>query len=78
MLALRQQQPGAETNDRRGAYDGYVQNAGDGIFALFGRPSRIRTIRRGLRRRPRMQQGIHRYGDRLLQGCGAPEKFALV
>ena len=54
-------------------YDGYVQNTGDGIFALFGAPiAHEDHPQRALHAALRMQQEIHRYGDRLLQGGGAP------
>src|SRR5262249_1815765 len=49
-------------------YDGYVQSAGDGIFALFGAPiAREDHPQRALHAALRMQQEIRRYGDRLLQ-----------
>src|SRR5215472_12347620 len=54
-------------------YDGYVQNTGDGIFALFGAPiAHEDHPQRALHAALRMQQEIHRYGGRLLQGGRAP------
>ena len=54
-------------------YDGYVQSAGDGIFALFGAPiAHEDHPQRALHAALRMQQEIRRYGDRLLQGGGVP------
>jgi class 3 adenylate cyclase len=54
-------------------YDGYVQNTGDGIFALFGAPiAHEDHPQRALHAALRMQQEIRRYGDRLLQGGGVP------
>jgi class 3 adenylate cyclase len=54
-------------------YDGYVQNAGDGIFALFGAPRAYEDHpQRAVHAALRMQQEIRRYGDRLLQGGGVP------
>ena len=54
-------------------YDGYVQNTGDGIFALFGAPvAHEDHPQRALHVALRMQQEIRRYGDRLLQAGGVP------
>src|SRR5499427_1669216 len=54
-------------------YDGYVQNTGDGIFALFGAPAAHEDHpQRAIHAALRMQQEIRRYGDRLVQGGGAP------
>src|SRR6516162_3109245 len=54
-------------------YDGYVQNTGDGIFALFGAPvAHEDHPQRALHAALRMQQEIRRYGDRLLQAGGVP------
>jgi adenylate cyclase len=54
-------------------YDGYVQNTGDGIFALFGAPAAHEDHpQRAIHAALRMQQEIRRYGDRLLQGGGVP------
>src|SRR5215468_5721533 len=54
-------------------YDGYVQNTGDGIFALFGAPiAREDHPQCALLAALRMQQEIRRYGDRLLQAGGVP------
>jgi len=54
-------------------YDGYVQNAGDGIFALFGAPRAYEDhSQRAVHAALRMQQEIRRYGDRLLQSGGVP------
>src|SRR6516225_7395241 len=50
-------------------YDGYVQNTGDGIFALFGAPvAHEDHPQRAIHAAFRMQQEIRRYGDNLLQG----------
>src|SRR5215472_8173523 len=54
-------------------YDGYVQNTGDGIFALFGAPvAHEDHPQRALHAALRMQQEIRRYGDRLLKAGGVP------
>src|SRR5262249_44715105 len=54
-------------------YDGYVQNTGDGIFALFGAPiAHEDHPQRALHAALRMQREIRRYGDRLLQAGGVP------
>src|SRR5499427_59216 len=54
-------------------YDGYVQNTGDGIFALFGAPvAHEDHPQRALHAALRMQREIRRYGDRLLEGGGVP------
>src|SRR6516165_8408071 len=54
-------------------YDGFVQNTGDGIFALFGAPvAHEDHPQRALHAALRMQQEIRRYGDRLLQNGGVP------
>src|SRR5215813_12407781 len=54
-------------------YDGYVQSAGDGIFALFGAPiAHEDHPQRALHAALRMQHEIRRYGDRLLQRGGIP------
>ena len=52
-------------------YDGYVQNTGDGIFALFGAAiAHEDHPQRAMHAALRMQQEIRRYGDRLLQAGG--------
>ena len=54
-------------------YDGYVQGAGDGIFAVFGAPiAHEDHPQRALHAALRMQQEIRRYGDRLLEAGGVP------
>jgi class 3 adenylate cyclase len=54
-------------------YGGYVQNTGDGIFALFGAPvAHEDHPQRALHAALRMQREIRRYGDRLLQAGGLP------
>jgi class 3 adenylate cyclase len=54
-------------------YDGYVQNTGDGIFALFGAPAAHQDHpQRAIHAALRMQREIRRYGDQLLQGGGVP------
>ena len=54
-------------------YDGYVQSAGDGIFALFGAPAAHEDHpQRAIHAALRMQQEIRRYVDRLLQAGGVP------
>jgi class 3 adenylate cyclase/tetratricopeptide (TPR) repeat protein len=54
-------------------YDGYVQSAGDGIFALFGAPAAHEDHpQRAIHAALRMQQEIRHYGDRLLQRGGVP------
>src|SRR5499427_2280177 len=54
-------------------YGGYVQSAGDGIFALFGAPiAHEDHPQRALHAALGMQQGIRRYGDRLLEAGGVP------
>ena len=54
-------------------FGGYVQNTGDGIFALFGAPvAHEDHPQRAIHAALRMQQEIRRYGDRLLQGGGVP------
>jgi class 3 adenylate cyclase/tetratricopeptide (TPR) repeat protein len=54
-------------------YDAYVQNTGDGIFALFGAPiAHEDHPQRALHAALRMQREIRRYGDRLLEGGGVP------
>src|SRR6516165_9272866 len=54
-------------------YDGYVQNTGDGIFALFGAPlAHEDHPQRAIHAALRMQQDIRRYGDRLLEEGGVP------
>ena len=54
-------------------YDGYVQNTGDGIFAIFGAPvAHEDHPQRALHAALRMQQEIRRYGDRLLEAGGVP------
>src|SRR6516164_2014647 len=54
-------------------YDGYVQNTGDGIFALFGAPiAHEDHPQRALHAALRMQREIHSYGDRLLEAGGVP------
>src|SRR6516165_3213334 len=54
-------------------YDGYVQNTGDGIFALFGAPiAHEDHPQRALHAALRMQQEIRRYGDRLLKAGNQP------
>src|SRR5215472_7581252 len=54
-------------------YDAYVQNTGDGIFALFGAPIAYEDHpQRALHAALRMQREIRRYGDRLLEAGGVP------
>src|SRR5262245_37219147 len=54
-------------------YDGYVQNTGDGIFALFGAPvAHEDHPQRALHAALRMQREIRRYGDRLLEAGVVP------
>jgi hypothetical protein len=54
-------------------YDGYAQNTGDGIFALFGAPiAHEDHPQRALHAALRMLREIRSYGDRLLEGGGAP------
>src|SRR5262252_9363600 len=54
-------------------YGGYVQSAGDGIFALFGAPiAHEDHPQRALHAAVRMQQEIRRYGDRHLESGGVP------
>jgi class 3 adenylate cyclase/tetratricopeptide (TPR) repeat protein len=54
-------------------YDGYVQSAGDGIFALFGAPiAHEDHPQRALHAALRMQREIRRYGDRLLEAGRVP------
>src|SRR5215470_10156295 len=54
-------------------YGGYVQSAGDGIFALFGAPiAHEDHPQRALHAALRMQREIRRYGDRLLEAGGVP------
>ena len=54
-------------------YDGYVQNTGDGIFALFGAPvAHEDHPQRALHAALRVQREIRRYGDRLLEEGGVP------
>ena len=54
-------------------YDGYVQNTGDGIFAIFGAPvAHEDHPQRALHAALRMQQEIRRYGDRHLESGGVP------
>src|SRR5215469_8319783 len=54
-------------------YDGYVQNTGDGIFALFGAPiAHEDHPRRALHAALRMQREIRNYGDRLRETGGEP------
>jgi class 3 adenylate cyclase len=54
-------------------YDGYVQNAGDGIFALFGAPRAYEDHpQRAVHAALRMQQEIRRYGDQLLEAGRVP------
>src|SRR6516165_5713012 len=54
-------------------YDAYVQNTGDGIFALFGAPAAHEDHpQRAIHAALRMQQEIRRYGDRLLEAGGVP------
>jgi class 3 adenylate cyclase/tetratricopeptide (TPR) repeat protein len=54
-------------------YGGYVQNTGDGIFALFGAPiAHEDHPQRALHAALRMQREIRRYSDRLLEAGGVP------
>ena len=54
-------------------YDGYVQSAGDGIFALFGAPvAHEDHPQRALHAALRMQREIRSYSDRLLEGGEVP------
>jgi class 3 adenylate cyclase/tetratricopeptide (TPR) repeat protein len=54
-------------------YDGYVQNTGDGIFALFGAPvAHEDHPQRALHAAIRMQREIRRYGDQLLEAGRVP------
>jgi class 3 adenylate cyclase/tetratricopeptide (TPR) repeat protein len=54
-------------------YDGYVQNTGDGIFALFGAPvAHEDHPQRALHAALRIQREIRSYGDRLREAGGVP------
>src|SRR5215472_16398976 len=54
-------------------YDGYVQSAGDGIFALFGAPiAHEDHPQRAVHAALRMQREIRSYGDQLLEAGGVP------
>src|SRR5262249_53987694 len=54
-------------------YDGHVQSAGDGIFALSGAPRAYEDHpQRAVHAALRMLQEIRRYGDLLLQSGGVP------
>src|SRR6516164_2675136 len=54
-------------------FGGYVQNTGDGIFALFGAPIAYEDHpQRALHAALQMLREIRSYGDRLLEGGGVP------